>query len=341
MTKPIEIPLVANARGVVVGAKDAENAFGKVADSLDDMARDGDRAGDKLERSFEDIQREARQTGNVVQRESKEGFGKASEASREFKSEAIQNLSETASSFDGSLTSISDGIQGTFGGLAASLPGPLGIAAAGIAVVGGAVLAGAAAQAEATKQIVENAFQDMVDSGQNYVSQEFYNQSIQDLLDDSGKLDQARYASKELGLGLDTIVAAMAGVPGPAKEVTDAINRYNDAGREAVEGTRGAWAPHFKEVTGAIDGATGAVDSATSKLGIYQGATKAAADAVDAQTAKVKALGDAVVQLPDGRTVKVNAVLDDAQLKAALNSIQSKPLKVPVTFTDKYGRAIY
>ncbi|NYD65984.1 hypothetical protein [Agromyces atrinae] len=160
-SKGIEIPLVVNANGVVKGASDAEDALDKVADSLDDLARDtaktakragnelGDEIGkgakqadsslERVEKGFKELsstaRRETQEASDALDRNTKKGTSAAKRDLAELGNEAKQNASETFSSFDGSAASFADGIQGTLGGIVSSL-GPIGAAAGAAGALG-------------------------------------------------------------------------------------------------------------------------------------------------------------------------------------------------------------
>lgn len=159
MAKPIEITLVANTRAFVAGTKDVSGALADVADSLNDLVQEAERSGEKLgdalgdnvqdgtretdqsltrlERSFRDLattaDEETTRAAKAMDQNLDRGAAQANASLQEVSMEAKQNAAETFSSFDGSATSLLNGIQGTFGGLVASL-GPLGM---GIGIAGG------------------------------------------------------------------------------------------------------------------------------------------------------------------------------------------------------------
>lgn len=152
------------AKGVVDPLGDAETALGEVA-------RDGENAGDKLERSFDQARKSLTKL-NSEQDQTQRGFKKtgddASETMQTVSQEAKQNLSETFSSFDGSVTGMLDGIQGTFGGIISDL-GPLGIVAGAAGAAGIGLISQAfdqsQAQSEAFKQQVADLAQQLIDTG--------------------------------------------------------------------------------------------------------------------------------------------------------------------------------
>lgn len=159
--KGIELTFTANAKQLLRSTSDVEEAFDAVADSLDDIATDSgkstnilsknfDKASEKVERSAEDIERSFKDVAKTVGETSakagrdlanntQKGATAAKRDLEEVGNEARQNLAETASSFDGSMQSIVDGLQGTLGGLTTAL-GPIGAAAGAAAALGLGVL---------------------------------------------------------------------------------------------------------------------------------------------------------------------------------------------------------
>jgi len=186
----IKIDFLANTRDVVRGGQDIEETFEKVADSLDDVARDGQRAGDKLgdgirkgqrvasdaterlERSFKDLADESKQQTRRMETDFDQVANtkkhQTSENIREIKQEALANASETFSSFNGSASSFADGVQGTLGGLIASLPPQLAaVGAVGALAIG--FITNSLQQADTTseefKQSVSEWTAELIDSG--------------------------------------------------------------------------------------------------------------------------------------------------------------------------------
>lgn len=142
----ISINLLADVREAVRGADNVADAMDQIADVLKDISREGDRSTDRMERDFKGVQREVDDTADAIKAkmraayksvkdDSGETTTRAKQDLGELKNEALQNASETLSSFDGSIQGIADGIQGTFGGIVSSL-GPAGAIGGALAAVG-------------------------------------------------------------------------------------------------------------------------------------------------------------------------------------------------------------
>lgn len=153
----IKIEFLAGIARFLRGTSDMGEALDDVADSLDDVARDAKKAGDKtgdaisdgakdaeqgverLGREFKEMADQARQSSNKAGDSLGRGIGSGTDAAKrdlaELKDEAVQNASETFSSFDGSMDSLVDGIQGTFGGIVSNM-GAAGAVAGGALAIG-------------------------------------------------------------------------------------------------------------------------------------------------------------------------------------------------------------
>ncbi|WP_395638256.1 hypothetical protein [Pseudolysinimonas sp.] len=171
----LSLDIAANTRDAQAGIKDVAGALDQVADALDDAARDGDQSTERLEGSFRDLARAAERDGNKAGQNLADGLDrgatKASASMREVKAEALSNASETFSSFDGSVSSFVDGVQGTFGGLVAGLaqvnPALVPVAVAAAATIGtiAAAITGAEEDSEEFRAKVAELTSEFIDTG--------------------------------------------------------------------------------------------------------------------------------------------------------------------------------
>lgn len=180
--KGIEIDIAANTRDFQRGTKDVEKSLSEVADSLDDVSKDADKAGkrlgdelsdgakdasrsvERLEQSFKDVadasKRETRSAGNAMKDNTKDATSAAARDLGELKNEAVQNASETFSSFDGSANSFADGIQGTLGGIVSSM-GPVGAAIGAAGALGLGLFMGDTERAKEKTEELQGAIGEM------------------------------------------------------------------------------------------------------------------------------------------------------------------------------------
>lgn len=180
---PISIDFLANVRGFLRGTDDVDEALSQVSSSLDDVARDGarstDRLADSTERATERMERSFQELADASRREmdnaadaSRRSFSRTSASAREnlqeVKNEALQNASETFSSFDGSARSFADGVQGTLGGLIASLPAQWAAVGAAGALGLGLLMSGLERSDERTQELrdrVRDLTDDLLEAG--------------------------------------------------------------------------------------------------------------------------------------------------------------------------------
>lgn len=218
----LSLDIAANTRQAQAQVKDLGQALDKTADALDDIARDGSKAGDKLEGSFRDMVRASKRASDDVADGWKDAYRKAERASddfqrdasgnvQNFKQEAVQNLSEVASSWKGDLEGMADGVQGLTGGLAASLTPGIGIPVAILGAAAAAFFASWQQAAEDSKQRVSDMYADMIESGNTFLSESFIQQAVKTLGEDAGKWADANKRVEETGIGIGDILRAMVG----------------------------------------------------------------------------------------------------------------------------------
>lgn len=355
MAKGISIPISSDGRafaegvksGVLEPLKDTERA-------LDDVDRKGTEAGEGLERAFEQAQddtrklaRENRDLADTIQREARkssrsirdigdEGFSKSSDAVRGFKDEAVQNFSEVASSFDGSISGAVDGIQGTLGGLATAITGPIGLALGGLGIVAGTVATQWAEKAEQIAADWRTMYDDMVESGAAFLSQELINERIQEITADQGKLNEAIATGQSIGVGYTTVVRAQAGDMEALRSVLSAArdelaeqtaaqdefiakNGDESAAIADKQGNLELLIASYERMIGSQDSAGKAADTARRAMEESAAATDGARGANDR-------FSDSVRNIPETKPVKITA--DSSAFFAEMERIRQQTFEV-------------
>lgn len=208
--KGIEINMLANDKDFQRGVKDVSRGLEEVGDSLNEVskyadktgrklgdeisdgAKDAERSVEKLEKSFKEVadasKRETGRAGDAMRKNTNEATTQAARDLGELKDEAVQNASETFSSFDGSVDSLVDGLQGTFGGIVSNM-GAAGAVAGGLLAVG---IGYAVAQGEELAEAINTA-------------KERSAELAAEILDVNGDLSQIQWAEKvkEWGLAIE------------------------------------------------------------------------------------------------------------------------------------------
>jgi len=259
MAAPIEIGVASETKafrqGVETGViKPLEDA----ADALDDLGKS--RGPDQLERAMEDAQDETqrlrkdiKETADTIDREFRNSYRSSKQSSteattgakrdlRELGEEARQNAAETFSSFDGSVESFADGLQGTLGGIVSSL-GPIGAAAGAAGALGIGLIMNAFAEGEVKseefRQKVAELATELIDTGDiGQTSIEYIVDQLKSLAteSDEGKdslADLAAYADRA-GRPFERLAQAYAGNAEGLDEIIEAEREY---GRQLIENT--------------------------------------------------------------------------------------------------------
>jgi len=376
--KPVTIPIATDTRDFTRGIKDG------VVEPVEDMVdalKDADRQADKTGDGLEDAMREAqRATENLeeaqddlyktLDRGSKDGFKKvashadqgldrAGEASKEFKEEATANFSEVASSFSGDMDSAIDLVQGTLGGLAGSIPG-VGLALAGLGAAAGLFYNQWKEKTEAAKQRVQDMYDDMLESGQNFLSKDYIQEQINLIVTSSDgaalKMKDLKRIAEGTGQSQADLLLAFAGDLDTRTrligDLTDQVVDYEGAVKRAHDGTMTAQdqltiasveairkLKAQNEETGKAAGAINAQREAVSKLNATQGRTYD--DMVRNQGEVYDSLGtinDAIDQLPNKKAVDIKVNADTSKVQSQINNaFKNRTFKIGLDVKPRPG----
>lgn len=369
----INIDVAVNSKAAIGGVKDLGAALDDTADSLDDLTRESQqaaRASDKaldqtadsaddaskgvdgLTRNFRDLTHATQRQDDAADkaaRSSSKSFKDAGGATGEFKDEALANFSEVTSSFDGSMTSVVDLAQGTFGGLA-SLGGPVGLALGGLAALLGGVFNGLATgadeNAKAAAQSIEDMYSDMAESGEEFVSQDYVNQKIQEIIGNQDQLNRVRQEAVQAAISEQTALRAEAGdhdalnkalegAIAKRKELSDRIDEVvMNGGKVSGELSSQADAAqnlvlHYQDLQNNTDTAKAKADLYRSSINETAAAMSSAGGSADALRGKLDAFHDI--------NVKVN--VDDAVAREVLRQL-GKAINVDMFVTTRTGRGV-
>lgn len=210
-SKRFEISPALDTADLAKGTTGAERSLEKLEDAVQDASRVGTQDLDKMQDDLRDVGKHSRKTSDALADVGGRGggFAKAADASAEFKSEALQNFSEIASSFDGSTESIGELAQGTLGGIASSIPG-IGIAG-GIAAIGvGAITNALSEAAERSKEIKDDIISAFLELG-DALDPEAVQARFDELLGDESARKEAELLAGVLDIDFSQALLAMAG----------------------------------------------------------------------------------------------------------------------------------
>lgn len=322
--------------GIRKGATDAERALKDLEDAVGDTGRDGAKDLTKLEDELKDVQRASERAersladmGDAGTR----GTRDMSQGVQDFKQEAVQNFSEVASSFSGDITQMADGVQGLTGGLASALTPGIGIPIAVLGAAAGAFLSSWIEASEDSKERVSDMYDDMLESGSRFLSEDFVNKALGELGKDAGKLADARKRAAESGAEGAEVLRAMVGDQEAIARVADdyrvklaeevrSIQESNKESREKADLIDAANVKYeasvewIKQIEGDTRTAGAAWSLVNDALYKTQGAVILAADEVAKFRASVAGGITIPVRLDTGPITSAQNALNDLQRKA-------------------------
>lgn len=332
MPNGIRLGVAADTREFDTGIKKGIiDPLDDAADALRDFAKDGDRAGSDLDRSFRDqqettkkLERQYRDLGDTIKKTSRDagrdlddgigdGLDKASDGLGDFKEEAKGTAREGAASFSGEFSDVGDVVQETLANAFSGF-GPIGAAAGVAAAVGfGALSAAAEKEAEAAEERVATMYENFLESGLSWITEDQIQQGIKDIASDTDKYNNALSKAADLGVDVSLVLRAQAGDQEAYNDIlSDGEDRLSDmeaeqqknidAGKDLDSVLQGQIDAQYKANQAWKNQATEmqkAKDKADSVSAALRGATNQMQDAA----AKAAGLRSELVKLPNGKTI--------------------------------------
>lgn len=203
--------------------------------ALDGLADEGDLAAQRLRTSAGQMAEGIRQGGAGIATETTNIKTQMGEVGRETGAEFVGNIAEGIGS---GTASINDVVSGTLGGitnLAASLTGPLGIAAAGAAAGIGLVFQAVQGQAADAKQKVDDlraALAGVADLAGQEAQAVIFQTWLEDAQKTTGKIEKVDQTLHDAGVTAEEFQAALAGDPTAIETVRTKLQK---AGGDIVE----------------------------------------------------------------------------------------------------------
>ncbi|GLK17744.1 hypothetical protein [Herbiconiux flava] len=336
------------ADGLKDGGKKGEAALQRVEDSFRDMTRASGRASgdvrsdnERSERSFKELadtaKRETKQAGDDLARNVKRGTDKAENGFDDLKDEARQSARETAASFR-EVSDVGDLIQETLANAFVGF-GPAGVAAGIAGAVGfGLLVEAISSGADQNEQRVQDMYDDMIQSGNDFLSTELVSQGIQNIQKNTAEYAQAQQDAADTGVSLSTVLLAMAGD-------TEALNAVQTVRAEKMTELQQKQQEHIATTTTEdetlaaqintletmglrYDSVASSTETASAKVDIYRQAMEQAGGASEGASAKIQGVIDKVNALPPNRTIRID--VDDSALEAAITRQQGRTIQINV-----------
>lgn len=287
------------------GVEDAADALEDVKKKADDAADATSKVGDASKKTGADVS----DLGSIARDVLSGDFGSAAES-------AI-----------GALSSI---------GLFAGAGGALGtILGQGAVALGGIFVEQWKAAAEETKKNIGSMYDDMVQSGLDYLSEAETQARIDSVFKDDKKYEEAKSAAKLLGLTVGEVAAAWA-TNGEARDLY--LERASEGLTRAQEETKSSTSYQvnaYEEVIGKIQEQAAEQEVATQKVHEQRAA-------VDLVRGAVEGVSGALAKVPADKRIFITA--DTTDVDAALERLRRQELSVRVDFdyviNERRGRTI-
>lgn len=304
-------------------------------DALERLAAQGPRDVDKVRDAVDRLKQEA---GEPVEIEiDTEGpLTKTQDMMNEVKASVTETMGELAGSFAENGFNMEDSIDGVVevaAEAAGALPGPWSLAGAALVTVAAGVYGEWKQRMEAIAEDASAMYQDMIESGDNFVSNQFFQSRLQDFFDPMGdsyddnmkKIDLLA----DLGVPTDKAARALVGYGEDADEVLSLVDEKLAGNREAIaNGSRG--------YEGMGKAGTGALKDIESTIRDTKESTDIAREAT-------RGLRGAIEDIPDDK--KTNVKVDDngsvARTQRSINNLRGRDIPVSAYVSQSSIDGIY
>lgn len=368
MSDRITIDFAADTAGVERGAQTIVESLEDVEGALDDVSGSGDDLSDGLIKNMRDAGRAAGKSADDIERDLQKAFTTPGEAAKRLARIAKNELgsvedsagkvegksNEIGSALDGVGQAAKDALSGDLGGAAESAVKSLGSvagAAGGIAGLAVGAAVGIASgiigtiseafdeEAKASEDRIKNMYDNFLESGVDYFSDEQLAKATQAITGDPEKLAAAKKQAEELGVSVTEIILAQASAgeqrSGIQAKILDELKQSEnvEVSRNSKEALRIAllqgYLAGFKDLTKEQQTAAQAAEIQKQVQGQITGENKLTTEEIQKQN---KAIADR----PTQQTVKV--IPDTSALDRALTGRQ---VNVTVRAYTRGGKEVF
>lgn len=333
-------------RNLGLDAEQAEDAVAAVWREMGEgqrAARDVERAAESLEEVDEKAKHAADSTRDVgkASKDAGDDFSTLGDIARDVLEGDFGSAAENAI---GSLAAL--GVFAGAGGALASVIGE------GVGAIVGDFIGQWDRAARETEQRISDMFDDFLESGQSYLSQQFIDAKIGELITNTEEWNRIREESALIGEHESTLLRANAG---DLAAVNDAISAAKERRAELVaEGERyievnGRENAAITDQVSSIDlliqklaGVSGEQDTAAAKAEAARAAMEESAAANHRTADSLDRVADSARNVPDGKTVTVTADTTAfyAQMEAIRQARYSTSVGIDIVINERRGRTI-
>lgn len=322
--------MVDDLRKFGLTTEQAEEAIEAVWEEM----RDGKSAARDVEKSadaFEDVEKKADGAADAT--------SKVGDASKKTGADVSELGNIARDVLEGDFGSAAEGAIGALSsiGLFAGAGGALGtLVGQGVVAIGGMFVEQWKAAAEETKKNIASMYDDMTQSGLDYLSEAEIQARIDNVFKDDKKYEEAKEAAKLLGLSVGEVAAAWAST-GEARDLY--MERASEGLARAGEETKSTTSYQvnaYEEVIGKIQEQVDAQEEATQRAHEQR-------DAVDLVRVAVDGVSGALAKVPPDKRIYLTA--DTTDVDAAIERLRRQRLSTRVdvdyVINERRGRQVF
>lgn len=297
-------------------------------------------------RSTEDVEQAYQQMAQTIERSTGTMFAKLNTASTEnigkiergivgLRGNLAGMFQQVGISFDwsdpvGSATN-------ALSGLAFAIPGIGGLIGGALGGIASGFVENWQKAAQESEERIATMYQNMLESGQNFLTQEQVQKAVEDIGNDTKKFAAAQQDAKLSGIDLNVILRAQAGDAGALSTVNQLLSeKYRDVQTEMekVKGSRAglvAGLPgesgHLQDLISKYSGTNSEMSQAATRAEAVRSALESMGASAGDASKQADAVGRSVANLPSEKTMRV--VLDSSDAQRKLHELANTPVNIP------------
>jgi len=315
MSDRIEINFTANVREVMRGTEQIGDGLKKTERALDDVGEQGEQSLEKITKAQGDVADASTKVGSALS--------------------DVGGIAKSA--LEGDLGGAVEGAAQSIGGLAALIPGVGGLVGAGLgtALSEGIKLfsANVDAEAKASEDRIQSMYDAFVESGVNYLTTQQALASLDAITGDKERRDELKAQAEELGLTIETILAAQVQsgeqrnqVLQRANELLDEQNQKLLDGTFELDGSTSQTVAALQEIVGEYQKLNGEQNTAAQGAELFRSTSELITGELTRSTEEIQKANKALAETP--KTVPTKLSVDDSELEEKVSRSRTVRLRL-------------
>ena len=328
---------------------ETEDDFYRATQELWKKREDAERAvldsfRQEYERTFEDVERVAEDSSDKVGDSTEKGFERAGDAAKDTAGTVTDTLGDALGSLDGTAQGAADGAVGALRGLAGLIPGIGALIGAGLATVAAPLVKSFFDSAEESEDRVQRMYDQMLDSGLNYLTEKQLQEQLVENLSDETMRARAQSIADYFKIPFERAMAIITENGEEAKTLLGEIDEeFENSGLNGANGLRGINSGAFEPLINArsaLMAINGEYETGLSKVQETRRALDFLTTPINAATDAAAETNDELDRLGNPRAAEVEIEVNTSAADRAMRNFVSRNRRLAVELQLEQGGRI-